>query len=339
MDRLGAMRTFVRVVDTGSFSAAAKHLNIGQPAVSKSIAQLEERLGVRLLMRSTRGLTPTEAGRNFCEHARRAVEEADEADLAACGAGAGFTGRLRVSAGVTFGSLHLVPRLPAFLAAHPNLSIDLVLDDRSIDLIEESIDIGLRIGPLRDSSQTVRKLATSRRCVVGAPTYFERAGIPKTPTDLTKHAAVIYIHDRATSDAWVFRQGTSQISVNVSGRLCVSAADGMRAAVLSGMGLAIASEWLFAPELQRGTVRAVLTDWTLPASELWLVLPAGRTVSAKARAFAAFVRDEFLKHHVETQPRPVPMLVAPASTIVTPEKMNRYGARTGIERQMQMRLA
>jgi DNA-binding transcriptional LysR family regulator len=131
------METLIRVVETGSFSAAARHLRVGQPAVSKSIAQLEERLGVRLLRRSTRGLTPTEAGQNFLERARRVIEEADEAELAARGAGGGLVGRLRISAAVTFARLHLVPRLPAFLAAHPDITIDLVLDDRMIDLIEE----------------------------------------------------------------------------------------------------------------------------------------------------------------------------------------------------------
>lgn len=154
MDRLAAMRTFVRVVDTGSFSGAAKHLNIGQPTVSKSIAQLERWPGVRLLVRSAHGLRPTEAGQSFCERARRALDEADEAECAARRAGQGLSGRLRVSAGVTFGSLHVVPRLPLFLAMHPNLSIDLILDDRAIDLIKEGIDIGLRIGPIRDFSQT-----------------------------------------------------------------------------------------------------------------------------------------------------------------------------------------
>lgn len=296
MDRLAVMRTFIRVVDTGSFSAAARYFNVGQPAVSKSIAQLEDQLGVRLLMRSTRGLMPTEAGQNFCEHARRAIDEADEAEITARGAGAGLIGRLRVSAGVTFGSLHLVPRLPVFLAAHPNLSVDLVLDDRSIDLIEEGIDVGLHVGPPRDSLMTVRKLGTSRRLVLGAPAYFERAGIPPTPAELTGHTVVILIQDRGDNDNWSFRQGTSQMSVSVSARLRVSAGEGMRAAVLGGMGLAIASEWMFTPELARGTVRAVLTEWTLPLSELWLLLPAGRTVSAKARAFAAFMETEVLTH-------------------------------------------
>src|SRR5262245_22430988 len=136
MDRLAAMETFIRVVDTGSFSGAARHLRVGQPAISKTIAQLEERLGVKLLVRSTRGLAPTEAGQNFYERAKRAVEEADEADLAARGAGSGLTGRLRICAAVTFARLHVVPKLPAFLAAHPDLEMEVVLDDRNIDLVQ-----------------------------------------------------------------------------------------------------------------------------------------------------------------------------------------------------------
>ena len=148
MDRLAAMETFVRVVETGSFSAAARRLNVGQPAVSKTIAQLEERLGVRLLMRSTRGLSPTEAGQSFYDRAKRAIEEADEAELAARDAGASLTGRLRVCAAVTFARLHVVPLLPKFLAAHPRLVMDVVLDDRVIDLVEEGVDVALRMGAL-----------------------------------------------------------------------------------------------------------------------------------------------------------------------------------------------
>lgn len=297
MDRLAVMETFVRVVETGSFSAAARHLNIGQPAVSKSIAHLENRLGVRLLARSTRRLKPTEAGWKFCERARRAIEEADEADLAARDTDAGLVGRLRVSAGVTFGKLHLVPLLPDFLAAHPNLSIDLILDDRTIDPIKEGIDVGLRFGPLPDSSLTARKVATSPRLVVGAPTYFERSGIPATPAELISHAAVIYTQDRGGSDTWSFRQGTSEMSVSISGRLRVSASEGLRAAVIGGMGLAITPQWTFAPELACGAVRMVLGEWTLPASDLWAVFPTGRLANAKARAFAAFVETELHKNH------------------------------------------
>lgn len=291
MDRLAAMETFVRVVETGSFSAAARGLNIGQPAVSKTIAQLETRLDVRLLVRSTRGLTPTEAGRKFYERALRAIEEAEEAESEARGAGAGLTGRLRVCAAVTFARLHVVPRLPAFLAAHPGLSLDVVLDDRVIDLVEDGIDLALRMGTLADSSLTARRLATAPRLLVGAPAYFERHGEPLAPVELAGHEAVVYAQGGG-GEVWSFRRGGTETSVGVSGRLRVTAAEGVRAAVLAGMGLAVASEWMFAPELASGAVRAVLTDWALPPIDLWAVYPAGRMPTAKARAFAAFIESE-----------------------------------------------
>lgn len=291
------MQTFIRVVETGSFSAAAKHLNVGQPAVSKSVAQLEQRLGVRLILRTTRGVTPTEAGRNFCERARRVIEEADEADLAARGANAGLAGCLRVSADVTFGKLHLVPLLSTFLDSHPKLSIDLILDDRTINLIEEGIDVGLHVGPLPDSSFIAHKVATGRRLVLGTPAYFERVGVPATPAELLGRAAVIYTQDHGGSDTWSFHRGDSEMSVSVSGRLRVSASEGLRAAVLGDMGLAITPQWMFAPELARGAVRAVLAEWSLPACDVWTVFPNGRMGNAKARTFAAFVAAELRKHY------------------------------------------
>ena len=176
MDRMAAMETFVRVVDAGSFSGAAKQLRLGQPAVSKTIAQLEERLGVRLLLRSTHGLKPTEAGRNFYQRARRAIEEADEAELAARGAAASLSGRLRICAPVTFARLHVMPRLALFLAEHPALEVDVLLSDANKDLIGEGIDVALRLGQLADSSFTARRIGQSRRRVIGSPAYFEAMG-------------------------------------------------------------------------------------------------------------------------------------------------------------------
>ena len=162
MDRLAAMEAFVLVVDTGSFSAAARRLNLGQPAVSKMVAQLEDRLGVKLLVRTTRGLTATEAGLNYYERARRSIEEADEAELAARGADSGLMGRLRICAAVTFARIHLMPHLPEFLARHPELEMDVVLDDRNIDLVQEGIDVALRMGRLVDSTLTARRIASGR---------------------------------------------------------------------------------------------------------------------------------------------------------------------------------
>ncbi len=205
MDRYQAMATFVRVVETGSFSAAARQLNVGQPAVSKTIAQLENRLQVSLLVRSTHGLAPTEAGQRFFERARAAIAEADEAELAARGAGAGLSGRLRVSAATTFARLHVVPLLPRFLAAHPGLDIDVVLDDRVVDLVAEGVDLSLRMGDLPDSSAVARRISTGGRSVVATPAYLERAGEPRNPADLAGHEAVIYSQ---LPSAWSLPQGT-----------------------------------------------------------------------------------------------------------------------------------
>lgn len=286
MDRYQAMLTLVRVVETGSFSAAARQLNVGQPAVSKTIAQLEGRLQVSLLIRSTHGLTPTEAGQRFYERAKAALQEADEAELAARGAGAGLSGCLRVSAATTFARLHIIPLLPHFLEQHPELEIDVILDDRVIDLVAEGIDISLRMGALPDSSAVARKLATGGRSVFATPSYLARAGEPHTPADLAEHETIIYSQ---LSNIWSFTREGTVASVTVRGRVRVSAAEGLRAAVLADIGLTIGSDWMFMPELASGAVKRVLTDWALPPIDLWAVFPAGRMTSAKARQFASFV--------------------------------------------------
>ncbi|MCC3731995.1 LysR family transcriptional regulator [Rouxiella badensis] len=286
MDRFQAMATFIRVVDTGSFSAAARQLNIGQPAVSKIVAQLEARLQTSLLTRSTHGLTPTEAGQRFYERARAALQEADEADLAARGAGKGLSGKLRISAATTFARLHVIPRLPRFLEQHPELDVDVILDDRVIDLIAEGIDVSLRMGNLSDSTAVARKLATSPRSVIATPGYLAKKGEPRTPAELAEHEAILY---NPQPSLWSFTREGAVISIAVSGRIRVSAAEGQRAAVLSHMGLCIASDWMFAEELESGAVRKVLTAWQLPPIDLWAVFPNGRLASAKARQFAGFV--------------------------------------------------
>ena len=290
MDRLAAMEAFVLVVDTGSFSAAARRLNVGQPAVSKLVAQLEERLGVKLLVRTTRGLTATEAGLNYYERARRSIEEADEAESAARGAGSGLTGRLRICGAVTFARIHLMPRLPEFLARHPELEMEVVLDDRNIDLVQEGIDVALRMGQLSDSSLTARRIASGRHVVVGTPAYFERTGKPTAPGDLAAHQAVIYDQEAGGQD-WTFQRDDAEIAVTLKGRLRVSAAEGVRAAVLANAGIAVASEWMFSPEIADRTIQMVLQDWELPRIDLWAVFPAGRTATTKARTFTQFVQE------------------------------------------------
>jgi DNA-binding transcriptional LysR family regulator len=287
MDRLQAMAAFVRVVETGSFSQAARQIGVGQPAISKTIAQLEDRLQVRLLVRSTHGLSPTDAGIRFYERAKTTIQEADEAELEAKGAGAGLSGRLRLCAATTFARLMVIPRLPEFMDAHPELGVDIVLDDRVIDLVSEGIDIALRMGELADSAAVARKIATGRRSVVATPAYLDRYGVPQAPADIAAHQAVIYTQ---LGNSWTFRKEGTEASVAVSGRVRFTAAEGIRAAVKADMGLAVTSDWMFWPELQNGEVVRVLPDWRLPEIDLWAVFPTGRLASAKARAFADFVQ-------------------------------------------------
>ena len=237
MDRLAAMEAFVRVVDAGSFSGAAKQLRVGQPAVSKTIAQLEDRLGVRLLLRSTHGLTPTEAGRNFYERAKRAIEEADEAELAARGAAATLSGRLRI---LRSADLHAPARNAAaldFLTENPSLDIDVVLEDRDIDLIAAGIDVALLIGRLaefscnRPQNRTVPKARHRRARIFRGQ---GRSANPRRPSRASGH----HLRAAAGGATWAFRQGTSETSVTVSGRLRVSAGEGIREGVFAGLGFA-----------------------------------------------------------------------------------------------------
>ena len=296
MDRLAAMQTFVKVIETGSFSAAARQLRLGQPAISKTVAQLEERLGLPLLLRSSRRLSATEAGQIFYDHAKVTIAQAEEAELAARGAGAGLTGRLRVSAGVTFARLKIVPKLGSFLARHPKLEIELILDDRNVDLVGEGIDVALRLGVLTDSALAARKIAVVGRRVVGTPAYFTRAGVPEMPADLSAHEAIIY-SQRGGGSAWTFAKDGVEQSVVLSGRIRSTAVEALREAVLADLGLAVASDAMLGAELESGAVQEVLADWRLPSIDVWAVFPTGRRASAKARAFASFVEQELAREY------------------------------------------
>src|ERR1700722_10534237 len=244
MDRLAELEIFVRVVDTGSFSAAARHQRIGQPAVSKAVVQLEKWLGVSLLMRSTRSVVPTEAGRIFYERAKRTIEEADEAVMAAQGSANGLSGKLRVSTSICFGRLHVIPSLSKFLAQHPDLDLELVLDDRLVDLVNEGVDVALRTGAMPNSNMTARRIAEGRSMVVATPAYLQRHGTPMSPGDLAGHQAIILTRGGGR-DSFTFQKADAEVFVALQGRLKVSQAEGLREAVNCDLGLAVASEWLF----------------------------------------------------------------------------------------------
>lgn len=292
MDLINTMRSFVRVYETRSFSAAAKDLNLSQPSVSKAVAQLEQELGVQLFLRSTRGLTPTDAGQKFYEHSTRTLDEADLAVRAVKDANAPLTGRLRVSGTITFMRQYIIPKLPIFMEQHPRLSIDLLLDDGNIDLVEEGAEVALRMGKLASSNLTARKIGQCRRIVVATPSYLEKHGTPKEPRDLVEHAAIVLSRGEG-GDHITFAKGGISTEVVRQPKLRISALEGLRAAVLAGLGVAVASEWILQDELDNGQVVEVLNDWGMQPLDLWVVLTSGaRHASPKARAFIAFVEEQ-----------------------------------------------
>lgn len=290
MDRLVAMKQFATVVETGSFSAAARRLNMGQPAVSKAIANLEEYLGVRLLTRTTRAQHLTEAGQRYYERARVVLDEADEAESAAREAATSLAGRLRLAAPPTYAALHILPRLSEFLDTHPDLSIDLILDDRWVDLIEQGVDLAIRLGKPADSSLVARRLGSSQRLLVASSAYLDRMGAPKTPEDLLAHRVVAYSQFEGAT-AWSLTRGTAAVSIAVQPTLRVSAAEGMRSCILSGLGIGMGSRLMFTPELAAGTVRPVLTEWSMSTLDVWAMFPSGRKSSRRARAFVDWLES------------------------------------------------
>lgn len=292
MDLISTMRSFVRVHETRSFSAAAKDLNLSQPSVSKAVAQLEQELGVQLFLRSTRGLSPTDAGQTFYQHALRTLDQADLAMQSVSGANASLSGTLRVSGTITFMRQHIIPRLAPFMAQHPRLCIDLLLDDGNIGLVEEGAEVALRMGKLASSSLTARKIGQCRRIVVATPAYLEQHGTPATPGDLAGHAAIILSRGEGGEQVTFSRDG-SVAEVTLQPRLRISALEGLRSAVLAGLGVAVASEWIFDDELASGQVVEVLADWRMPPLDPWVVLPGGaRHASPQARAFIAFIEEQ-----------------------------------------------
>ena len=263
MDKLQAMRTFVRVVEAGSFSAVAHELDATQSAVSKQVAALERALGARLLTRTTRSLALTEEGERYFEQARRLVAEIAEAETALRRGEQQLSGWLRVAASVGFGRLRLMPLVQDFLAAHPGVKIDLRLSDGFVDLVEQGIDVAVRIGELADSSLVARRVGSSRRLLVAQRDYLRGLAArglepPRRPEDLARHNCIVYT-ELAMRNAWPFTAGagardaagTTRV-VRVQGNLQTNSSEVIRASVLAGMGLAYAPEWLFSAELASG---------------------------------------------------------------------------------------
>jgi DNA-binding transcriptional LysR family regulator len=281
--------TFVAVVEAGSFSAAARRLGTTTSAVSKRVARLEGQLGTRLLNRSSRRLATTDAGRSFFESCRRLGEELVAAERELRGPSGELRGVLRVSAPLTFSQQHLVPLLPAFLAEHPALDVAVAAEDRYVDPIEEGVDVMLRTGPPGDSRLLQRKLASDRRLVCGAPAYFARHGVPRTPGELASHACMRHaLH--GPGGRWVFEGPGGRVAVAVRGRLQVNHSGMIRDAAVAGLGVALLPLFAVGDDLRAGRLQAVLEDWRVPPEVgIYALFPAGRHQPPAVRAFVDFL--------------------------------------------------
>jgi DNA-binding transcriptional LysR family regulator len=292
MDKLTGMAVFARVVEARSFSAAATQLGMSRSAVSKAIAGLEDRLGARLLNRTTRRLALTEIGQAFYERCARIVAEAEEAELAVSRLQATPRGTLRVAAPVSFGTLHLAPALPDFMVRHPDLRVEIDLADRIVDLIEEGYDLALRIAALPDSSLVARRIADNHMVVCAAPSYWRRRGRPSEPRELAQHACITYAYHR-TPNEWPFAGPDGRFTVRVDGPLMSNNGDLSLAAALAGLGVVALPCFLCGSDLAAGRLEQVLGAWMPPPTGIHAVYPHGRHLSAKVRAFVDFLVERF----------------------------------------------
>lgn len=292
MDKLTGIAMFVRVVEEQSFSKAADSLGLSKSTVSKQIRRLEDRLGVRLLNRTTRSMSLTEAGQTFYERCREIIEQAEQAELEVAAAQDEPAGRLSVSAPMSFGQRHVAPTLAPLLQRHPKLKLDLTLTDEQVDIVAEGYDVALRIAKLPDSSLIARRLAAAPRVLVGSPEYLERRGTPSHPRDLAEHDCLLYSLQRS-GDSWVFQRGDEVDTVRVQGSLRANNGDVLRRAVVDGLGMTMLPTFLVDDEIADGRLVRVLPEWDDLSLAVYAVYPHSRHVSTKVRAFVDFLVERY----------------------------------------------
>ena len=297
-ERLQELAVFVRVAECGNFSRAARELGLSQPSVSRIIGELEGRLGVKLLLRTTRQITVTDAGALFLDRAREILAEIEDAEDAARGLDS-LRGIIRLAIPVLYGTREIVPRLPKFLAAHPMLQVELAVVDARQDLVAEGADLAIRLGALTDSAFGTRKLQTLERMVVASPSYLKAHGTPKTPEDLAAHDC-IFGPGNFGRDRWSFTRNGAKVSVNVRGRIHTDSGPGAFASVMAGLGIAMASTVMVGPEVKARSLVPLLRGYRLEPVEVHAIFPGGRRPSAKVRALIDFLVGEFRESLIQT---------------------------------------
>jgi len=294
MDRLQAIELFIRVVDLGSFSKAAADLGMGQPTATKLVASLEKQLGSRLLHRSTRGVSPTEIGTLYYNKCKLIAHHLEEAQSVSTLLQSKVQGALRISTSVAFGRRVLSPMVMRFMQMHPKLHIELNFDDRYVNLVEQGIDVAVRMGPLADSSLGARYLGTNPWVMVASRSYLDLHGVPSNPTDLALHDALIY--STVQGDArWHLSGANGQSKVvQVRGPLRSNNLSALLLAARNGLGLVTLPKYVAQESLRNRFLEEILTDWTLPAQEIHAVYPSPQLVPTKVTSFITWLQGQFV---------------------------------------------
>lgn len=293
MDSLEGLPVFVRAVREGSFSGAARALGLTPSAVSKQIGRLEDQLSVRLFNRTTRRLSLTEEGAAFFERASRILADLEDAAAAVSSHRSVVRGRLRVTLPTAFGILHLLPVLPRFLDRHPELTVEIDLNDRFVNMIEEGFDLALRVGDLEDSSLIGRRLAANRRVMAAAPSYLAAHPAPQRPEDLKQHNCLVYTYRAQRYDWHLVDAAGQEHTITVGGNLETNNPMMLRGAALDGLGIVLSPLWLIGPDIKAGRLTCILPDYHWPDSAIYAVYPPGRHLSARVRSFVDFLVEQF----------------------------------------------
>jgi DNA-binding transcriptional LysR family regulator len=293
MDRFKELTTFVEVAQRGSLSAAAREEGITPAMVGRRIDQLEGRLGVKLFKRSTRKVTLTPEGATFYEDCHRLLDDLRSAEDSLMVGARSASGRLIVTAPTAFGRKHIAPHLSAFITEHPNLSITLHLSERLVDLKNERFDLAIRIADLKSADLIAAKLARNHRVVCGAPTYFKRAGRPRSLAELARHNCLVTSTEEGSADTWTFQEKGKPIPMKVAGNLQCNDGEVLTRWAIAGEGLAWRSAWEVSEEVKRGRLITVLDEFAVPGSNVYAVYAERRLLPAKVKFFIEFLRKTF----------------------------------------------
>lgn len=287
---LAGLPVFAQVVESGGFTAAGSVLGLTPSAVSRQVSQLEDRLGARLLNRTTRRISLTEIGAAYYERARAALDTLAEAEQAVVDLSAAPSGVLRISMPSIFGSFHIAPILPGFVDRHPGIVLDVSINDRFVDLVEDGLDIAIRVAELRDSSLVARRIAPFRRLVAASPDYLARRGTPVAPADLADHDCLVLTSYQPRGQ-WQFGAGKTISAVRVSGRIDSNSVDVLRRAALAGIGLVQLPSYVLSADIKSGQLVRLLTGYEADNRNVYAVYPASRHLSPKVRAFVDYLGE------------------------------------------------